>query len=308
MKKLIVDTDIGVDIDDAFALAFLSQTSCIDLLGVTTVAGNTQQKAQLTAELLERFDRGDVPVFSGEERALMGERIEHSSPPQYRAVAPRKQQFSSAIPFLCEQAKKQKDLTVLTLGPLTNIARCIKKDPEAFRKVRFVIMGGMLTSAFSEGNISSDPEAAEIVFGEGYDITLVSLDTTLSVHIPAEVWEALGKSSHQGVQLLCTLMELWTQDVYVPMAMQWGKEPPTGPVGSGAHDVIAAMVLTHPQRFTYRRTKVLIETQGNYTRGVTKEDINVFSNLPNGCNCQVVDRFYREDFLKIIQTTLMKGG
>ena len=131
MTKIIIDTDIGDDVDDALALAYLGNSPGIEILGVTTVVGDTVKKAEIAGALLNALDLSHVPVYAGIGNP------DNDPPCQYDAIPDgfNNQPLTGAAEtgaaeFLVEMAEKVDNLTILTIGPLTNIGAAIKLNPE----------------------------------------------------------------------------------------------------------------------------------------------------------------------------------
>src|SRR5215467_14450977 len=139
--KVILDTDIGDDIDDAFALALLLRSPELELQGITTAWGDTALRARLTNRLLKEAGASGIPVVAGistptESPFTQAEWAREGEP------AAR----SDAVEFLLEAARRfPGQVTLIAIGPLTNVGRAIERDPEGFRKFRrVVVMGGSI--------------------------------------------------------------------------------------------------------------------------------------------------------------------
>lgn len=187
--KVIVDMDIGDDIDDAFALALLLQSPEIEIVGITTDWGNTALRVRLLERLLRETGHAGIPVAQGITtpnptpftQARYAQRgLPQSRPPQ------------DAIDFMLREIKRQPgQVTILALGPLTNIGAAIARDPAAFGKVKQVVMmGGSVRAGYRksqyvpmrpadrEYNIASDVKGAQSLFGSGVPIVMMPLDST----------------------------------------------------------------------------------------------------------------------------------
>lgn len=187
--KVIVDMDIGDDIDDAFALALLLQSPEIEIVGITTDWGDTALRVRLLERLLRETGHAGIPVAQGITtpnptpftQARYAQRgLPPSRPPQ------------DAIDFMLREIKRQPgQVTILALGPLTNIGAAIARDPAAFGKVKQVVMmGGSVRAGYRksqyvpvrpadrEYNIASDVKGAQSLFGSGVPIVMMPLDST----------------------------------------------------------------------------------------------------------------------------------
>jgi len=187
---ILLDTDIGTDIDDAFALALVLRSSELDLVGVTTVSGDTQARARLTARLLIDAGRALVPVAAGEpgkplpiEQTSLGDGVQ--GPPLLT---------QPAVEFMKDQIEHARiPLTLVAIGPLTNVAQLITRYPETARKLKQIaMMGGSIAFGYgtshkpvAEYNIASDAKAAQIVFRSGIPILMAPLDATAMLDLDA---------------------------------------------------------------------------------------------------------------------------
>jgi purine nucleosidase len=190
--KLILDTDIGSDIDDAICLAYLlAQPEC-DLLGITTVSGEAEARAAMASAQCQVAGR-DVPIYPGLEQPMLGTQRQPDAPQAaalerwpHRAAFPR----GEAVEFLRRTIRAHPgEITLLTIGPLTNIGVLFALDPEIPSLLReLVIMGGVFQREQPrlEWNAMLDPVATAIVFAAAVPIRAIGLDVTLEVTMPAE--------------------------------------------------------------------------------------------------------------------------
>jgi inosine-uridine nucleoside N-ribohydrolase len=212
--KILLDCDPGHD--DAIALLLALASPELELLGVTTVAGNqTLEKTTANAiRLLEFVARTDVPVAAGAERPLVREQYVASYvhgetgldgpdlPPANRAPLDR-----HAVDFLADQIREHGgEVTLVPTGPLTNVALLLALHPDA-RPERIVLMGGAIAEGnvtpAAEFNIWADPEAAARVFDSGLDVTMVGLDVThKALFTPAHVGRLAGRVGRMVAELL----------------------------------------------------------------------------------------------------------
>jgi inosine-uridine nucleoside N-ribohydrolase len=189
LEKVVVDTDIGDDIDDALALALLLKSPQVQLLAVTTAWGDTPLRAQLVDRFLKETGYGDTPVGIG---------IEKHSPKEGKfsqrrwAEQQKARPHPDAVTLLLETIRRYpEEVTLIAIAPLTNVAAAYDRDPEAFRKLkRIVMMGGSIHLGYSdlgyappkgpdaEYNIAMDPAAAQKVFSSGVDLYVMPLDST----------------------------------------------------------------------------------------------------------------------------------
>ena len=186
-QKVIVDTDIGDDIDDAYALTLALHSPEFEILGVTTAWGNTALRAQLAARLLAASGANKIPVVAGVPTHSKSTFSQHAW-----AVAGPAPAHGNAVDFLLAQARRYPhQITLIAIGPLTNIGAAIDRDPATFRLFnRVVLMGGSIHCGYGnpratpppppqpEYNIASDPGAARKLLASGVPIFMMPLDST----------------------------------------------------------------------------------------------------------------------------------
>ena len=223
-EKIIIDTDIGDDIDDAFAVALALRSPELQILGVTTTFGDTETRAKLADRLLGEAGRQDIPVAAGAPtppKSTLTQRAYAESGHFARASHP------AAVDFLREQIRRYPgEITLVAIGPLMNVGALIEKDPETFRKLRRVVMmGGSIERGYGdpyaaptppqpEWNILNDIPSAQKLFAAGVPIYMMPLDSTqLKMD---EVKRAF--LFRQGTPLTDALTLLYHE---------WGQETPT---------------------------------------------------------------------------------
>jgi purine nucleosidase len=189
-RKVLLDTDIGNDIDDAVALAYLLAQPRCDLLGITTVTADPLARAKLVSVLCRAAGR-DVPIYPGAPKPLAVAPLQEP-PPQAEALArwPHDEQFPSgeAIQFLRRTIRDHPgEVTLLTIGPLTNAALLFTIDPEIPSLLRaLVVMGGAYVAEprEAEWNLRNDPHAAAQVFAAPVAVNrAIGLDVTTRVRM-----------------------------------------------------------------------------------------------------------------------------
>ena len=211
---IIFDTDIGDDIDDALALGLALQSPELDVRGVTTVSDDVQSRARLAWKEMGMFHRHDIPLAVGAPEPLLDPiRTGHS--PQFQMLTPKDilpvSANSRAADFIVSTLLRSPEkITLVPVGPLTNIALALKLDPRVKEKIqRIVLMGGAFFPPRAEYNIKRDPIAAEIVFRSGVPITAVGLDVTLKCKLQGEDLARLRAAQNPASRFLVRLIELW---------------------------------------------------------------------------------------------------
>lgn len=188
-QKVIFDTDIGDDIDDAFALGLALSSTELQVLGVTTAWGNTELRAQLVSRMLCDLDLANIPVSAGPRTTANNGFTQAKWALQYQV--PEKG-WPDAITFtLGEIRKNPGEITLISVAPLTNVGKLIDTDPEMFRKLkRVVIMGGSIYRRYGdlgyspdrgpepEYNIKMDITSARKLLASGVPVYMMPLDST----------------------------------------------------------------------------------------------------------------------------------
>jgi purine nucleosidase len=255
-QSMLIDTDIGDDIDDALALALVLRSPEIELLGVTTVFGATLRRAQLAAHLLSIAGREDVPVAPGIAQPLQ---LRHrpSGVPQAavldeQAMFPAINQLS-APEFIIQSAQAHFGrLTLVCIGPLTNVATALMKEPGLFMALqRIVIMGGSSSIPLPEWNTRSDVRAAQIVLGSGVPIMLIGLNITRRCQLRAFDIAQLRNHEEPLPRLLSRLIAVWQRH-----------RPRSQSPLPYLHDPLTIAALCRPDFFTFEEMPVRAITRG----------------------------------------------
>lgn len=255
VKKILIDTDIGGDVDDALALAMALNTPSLEIVGITNVYLANAWRSGVTKKLLQTYGRDDIPVCTGAEKPLLGwwdeSRIPNSSPDygEYRGEA-----LPHACDFIIRMAEQTDDLIVVAIGPLTNLALALAKAPHIAKRIQIYMMGGQINKAHPEWNIVCDPEAARIVFESGAPITMVGLDVTNRCCFTREEVDLIKAAGNARTDMLGEMMELFIRNFgYLPIL----------------HDPLALSLLIWDDLVTLEEKRLLIETRGEFTRGLT---------------------------------------
>jgi purine nucleosidase len=197
---ILLDTDIGDDIDDALALTVVLNSPELELVGVTTVFRDAPRRAILARQLLDMGGRGDVPAVAGCSEPLFPSWDKFpggkSLGRQFEALDDSLQwtDTNRAVEFIIDKvrdfASRGERLTLVPIGALTNLALAFLWAPDIIPQCRVVLMGGKWGSKFAEPdaewNILCDPEAAALVFRSGVDLTMVGLDVTMQCVLSPE--------------------------------------------------------------------------------------------------------------------------
>ncbi|MGC8971132.1 MAG: nucleoside hydrolase [bacterium] len=276
MKKVIIDTDIGDDIDDALAIALAINSPELDIVAITTVFRNTLLRAKLAKKLVRVFGKPDIPVVKGREKPLINDWDKNLIPPQVKAVKEDIEIDKSinAIDFIVDTVMNSQDMiTLITIGPLTNIAGAIIKEPKIKEKTEIYMMGGMYSQAFPEWNIYCDPEAARIVFDSGIKITMVGLDVTLKCRFNREALDEIFNFNSERTRFLSELITIWQEG-----------DKERYPI---LHDPLAVASFIESSLVKKENMHIKVETRGEFTRGVTVVIDTPYSSRKGDSNVDV---------------------
>ena len=256
-QKIIIDTDIGDDVDDAFAVALALSSPELQILGISTTFGDTETRAKLLDRFLGEVGRQDIPVAMGiptHTSNLLTQRRYAEGGHFAKASRPR------AVDFILEQIRLYPDqITLVAIGPLINVGALVDKNAETFRKLRqVVLMGGSIKRGYGdlgysaprgpevEWNIRNDIPSAQKLFASGVPLFMMPLDSTqLKLD---EVKRAVLFQAGTPVTDALTLLY-----------HQWGQETPT------LFDVMAVTYILNPGLCPVTPRHISVDDQG-FTR------------------------------------------
>jgi inosine-uridine nucleoside N-ribohydrolase len=216
-QLVIIDTDIGDDIDDAFALALALKSPELKLVGVTTTFGDTELRARLVDRYLRAVGRSDIPVFAGPAT-----KTDNAMTQAAYAKSDAEKKFGDGADFILREAREHPgEITLIGIGPLFTVQAAIERDPAAFRKLkRVVIMGGSVYRGYGldaqgkpkppepEWNILNDPAGLKALLTSGVPVFMMPLDST---QVPLDTQGREAIFSHGGAlgAQLKVLYEEW---------------------------------------------------------------------------------------------------
>ena len=277
---IVLDTDIGDDIDDALALALALNSPELDLRGVTTVFGRVDVRTRLALKLLATYGRGDIPVATGRGKPLLAPEPDHM--PNQAVVLEDGETLPEPSPLSADELilraadEAHGQLILITIGAMTNAAVALLRDPSLARRARIVCMGGVVGEQRAEWNIACDPEAARVCFESGIPLTMVGLDVTLPCRMSEADVEALGTKGTACTNLLDAMVGGWAGSAD-------GQRKAARPI---LHDPLAVAVAFQPDLVRAEPRLVRVETRGEFTRAFT---IARPSDTPNAEVCLGVD-------------------
>ena len=278
VKKVIVDTDVGTDVDDLWTLAVAVSRHDVDLAAVTVVYGDVGLRARLASLALTGMGVS-VPVARGIGDPMSGKEVMWAG---FEGVGvPGLDDADSgtddAADLLCSlTAADPGNIDVVAIGPLTNIAAAIKQDPSFVSNVsQLTIMGGEFEREWAEHNVSSDVVASRIVFDSGISLTIMPLDQTLRVMLTEEDLLPITESHLIGGLLADQADRFWSWlQACIPKAPRQ-KSP--------AHDPCALLTVVEPELFEFTPMAVTVDDQGRTSGNPDAQSpINVVTDLDVG--------------------------
>jgi purine nucleosidase len=246
-----VDTDIGDDIDDAFALGLVLKSPEFKVLGISAAFGNTELRARLVDRFLTAAGRTEIPVFAG----VHTETDNVMTQAAYAKRSPERKHADGVTGLLAAIRAHPGQVTLIALGPLFNVGAAIDRDPGTFGKLkRVVMMGGSIHGGYFNGktgamdqaepewNIQQAPKDAGKLFAAGVPIFMMPLDST-QVHLGAEERERVFREGDPVTDQLTLLYHEWgmpTPTLYDPVAVAYALNPEICPMEPMRIEVDAA--------------------------------------------------------------------
>jgi purine nucleosidase len=306
MKKIIIDCDPGQDDAIAILLALASPED-IDVLAVTTVAGNVSERtcSKNARRILEAAGRADIPVHSGCVRPLL-----RSYAPYFAddsglpgadlpepTVAPAD---GHAVDVIVEtiRSRPPKTVTICALGPLTNVAIALAKEPSIAERLEGIaLMGGAAglgnVTPAAEFNILTDPHAAGMVFTSGADVTMLGLEVCHRAVVDGAWVENLAELGTRAAGITAGLLRNYGNAVDAERYRS---------LGLPLYDPCVVAWLIAPELFTGARRRVDVELEGRFCQGRTVVDVESLTGSPP--NATVIDDLDRGAFLELLERRL----
>jgi inosine-uridine nucleoside N-ribohydrolase len=280
-QLVIIDTDIGDDIDDAFALALALRSPELKILGVTTTFGDTEMRARLLDRYLTAVGRSDIPVAAGPPSQTDNVLTQKAYALQSPAI-----KHPDGAAFLLNQIRKHPgQITLIAIGPLFTVQAAIERDPATFRRLkRVVMMGGSIERGYdgaggvrkppsSEWNINRNPVGAQKLLAAGVPIFMMPLDST-QIHLQMAEREAIFAHGSPLTDQLTLLYHQWSE---------------TGSATPTLFDPVAVTYTFRPDLCPAKPMRIEVDDKG-YTRPV--------AGAPNVQVCLQSDE---QGFLKLLQ-------
>lgn len=302
MRRIILDTDIGTDVDDAMALTLALRSPELKLEAVTTVYGDVDLRSRMALKLMRLAGVENIPVASGISRPLLRNREVWWAGHEGVGLLTEEDQALMpsdihAVDLIISQIMANPgEITLVPIGPLTNIAAAIIKEPRLIENAAGIIMMGGVARIFDnapllppiEHNIRCDPEAAAVVFESGIPITMVGLDVTVKVKINSTHLQRIKETNTPLTDALGRMIEKWWEFI--------------GANSSPMHDPLAVATCISPDLIKTLSCKVLVETQGKHTTGQTLAIPDVESRI------RVASDVNSNEFLNILMSRVCQNS
>ncbi len=300
-RKIIIDTDPGHD--DALAIMLIEKSRLFDVLAITTVAGNsTIQNTTNNARYVLDLINSATPLYSGAatplKRKLIQANVHGSSGLAGTTIAKQEKLTGDAVDRIIEIVKNNSgQVSILTLGPLTNLAEAFLKDGSIIPLIQEVVtMGGAIAvpgnkNRVAEFNIFVDPDAADIVFRAPVKKTLIPLDICNDVFLTLDDFGQLkGSYLHDPIQAMMTH--------YITGIRAFEKT-----TGAIMYDPLAAYFLINPNAYITEPMDIQVEKQSELTRGMTVADRRIWGEKNHNITvAKSADReIFVRDFLNILK-------
>ena len=306
MKKVILDCDPGHD--DAVAIMLAGLHKDIELLGITTVAGNSYlENTTRNALIISEMANIDVKVYPGASKPILRDQIVahdiHGYSGLEGANLPEPKENASdihAVDFMADAIRKNfGEVTLVATGPLTNVALFALKYPDLVKGIKeFVFMGGGIAfgnaTPVAEFNIYVDPEAADITLGMDVPKVMAPLDMTHQAAITKEEVQKLKDSGSRVLNVVADLM-IFFMKTYKKIF---------GIDGAPLHDPTTIAYLIDPDMFEWEDLNVSVELKGEITYGQTVVD--VWKTTGRKPNVRVLKKIDRDKFFELLLDTLLK--
>jgi purine nucleosidase len=300
--KVVLDTDIGGDFDDANALAMLARSPEARLLAVTTVGAgaSAHRRAQVAKALLAEAGLPEIPVHAGADQPAVRNEVLDSLSPEHclnawtPAMADLPVAEADAADALVDLARTHAgDLTLICIGALTNVSEALRRDPEAMSRIGGIVaMSGAFRSQHREANAAIDPEAADAVYRSGTPLRLVGFEEAARPQLELDEYSLAAEPSPVAALL-------------GEMARRYALAYRTSRVT--LCDVTAVAAALHPEWFGFASARVAVELRGDTTRGMTVlESDQFFNRVPGGTTVSIAVDSNPELTLDLFRTRVLE--
>ena len=305
-KKIIIDCDPGYD--DAVALLLAAGNPSVEVLAITTVAGNqTLEKVTRNALRIAKLAGLNVPIAAGAARPLLRDQtvvaanihgesgLDGTTLPEAQYNVDARHAAELIIDIVMKEPAKT--VTLVPIGPLTNIALAARLEPKIVERVKeVVLMGGGYhignIKPMAEFNIENDPEAAHIVFEEKWPIVMVGLDLTYQALATQDVKNTIASIDSDAGRFVTQVLARFSENYKKSKGFD---APPV-------HDACAVGYVIDPSIIETRKAPVHVECVGRYTAGMTVTDLR--RTAPEDCHTSVAVKLERQRFWNLVVESL----
>ena len=305
-KKIIIDCDPGYD--DAVALLLAAGNPSVEVLAITTVAGNqTLEKVTRNALRIAKLAGLNVPIAAGAARPLLRDQtvvaanihgesgLDGTTLPEAQYNVDARHAAELIIDIVMKEPAKT--VTLVPIGPLTNIALAARLEPKIVERVKeLVLMGGGYhignIKPMAEFNIENDPEAAHIVFEEKWPIVMVGLDLTYQALATQDVKNTIASIDSDAGRFVTQVLARFSENYKKSKGFD---APPV-------HDACAVGYVIDPTVIETRKAPVHVECVGRYTAGMTVTDLR--RTAPEDCHTSVAVKLDRQRFWNLVVESL----
>lgn len=282
-RKILIDTDLGDDVDDAAALIMALNSPELDIVGITTVFKDTVKRAEMVLELCEQYGRSDIPVCAGFGNPLIERPDCEEAPVQYEILKKGQEQNIyrqlDGADFIIQTVKEHPDLTIVEMGPMTNLGIAFYRNPELMKNVPVIAMGGVFSSSAPEWNMKCDPEAARIVMDYAEHLTMFGLEVTKYCKISDQDLETLCPPENDRMQYYRKGTRIFREKMGYVFTL---------------HDVLLMVYLLDSSVVEVGKSDYTVELAGEQTRGAI-----VFKTNAYDIHTEVEKDFYYTESLDI---------
>ena len=279
--KILIDTDLGADVDDQLALYAAILDKNVEIVGVTTVCGNVKERAKEVKKIFNLTNNSSIPVYFGKTNGMSKDfnsqkhLLTYQEDLENPLFQPNNNDENEAISFIVDMAKKYQDeLYILAIGPATNIAYAIKKDLKAMQSIKgLYMMGGCTFTNRVEWNVFCDPKAFQVVVESNLPFYLITKECTEKTKVSTkQCQEILNLENEDGIlKYLGFSARKWVE---------------FRNVGITLHDVLAFYAIVHPEYLSFVEQRIACEVESKLTSGMIV-NYSINNLYPKDCGNKV---------------------
>lgn len=291
-RQILIDTDLGDDVDDAAALIMALNSPELDIIGITTVYQDTLARAEMVSELCGMYGRPDIPVCPGFGLPLIERPDMTAKPVQYDILSQKRPvpRECDGAEFILQAVREHPDVTIVAMGAMTNLAAAFHRAPDVMKSVPILAMGGVFDSSLPEWNIKCDPEAARIVTDLSGHLTMFGLDVTKYCRIENALLDEICLPENENLQYFMQGVKIFQKDMGYPVTL---------------HDALLIAYLLDPAVVELGQGDFTVELSGSSTRGAMVSQMNPYEIEP-ACkkNFYYARKIHAERFREMVRERL----